>query len=241
MSTPPLFRIGIYGPDVNAGEKNSCGLWPAGVAAAITAAEACPEFLPEQAERSWGEILEGISGVVVIGHDYAPVRCSLDAEALCSWCHDHNIPYLGIDHGLLILNSSHGGTLHNDLPRDLPDALQHRHPPERGLRHAINVLPDTFLAELYGEGEVVVNSEHRKAVNRIARGLRATAVALDGVVEALESTNEWWALGVQWNPASPTASGLDIQVFRGLIDACTARQEGEQAPQRACVVPGSAA
>jgi putative glutamine amidotransferase len=241
MSTRPLFRIGIYGPDVSAGEKNGCGLWPAGVAAAVTAAEASPEFLPEQAERSWGEILEGISGVVVIGHDYAPVRCSLDAEALCTWCHDHNIPYLGIDHGLLILNSSHGGTLHNDLPRDLPDALQHRHPPERGLRHAINVLPDTCLAELYGEGEVVVNSEHRKAVNRIARGLQASAVALDGVIEALEMVKDWWALGVQWNPASSTASGLDIQVFRGLVDACARRLEGEPSPARAFAVPGSAA
>jgi gamma-glutamyl-gamma-aminobutyrate hydrolase PuuD len=241
MSNRPLLRIGIYGPDVSAGEKNGCGLWPAGVAAAVTAAEASPEFLPEQAERSWGEILEGISGVVVIGHDYAPGRCILDAEALCTWCHDHNIPYLGIDHGLHILNSSHGGTLHNDLPRDLPDALQHRHPPERGLRHAINVLPNTYLSDLYGEGEVVVNSEHRKAVNRIARGLRASAVALDGVVEALESGNDWWALGVQWNPASPTASGLDIQVFRGLVDACTRRLEEERTPMRALAVPGSAA
>jgi putative glutamine amidotransferase len=241
MSTRPPFRIGIYGPDLSAGEKNGCGLWPAGVAAAVTAAEATPEFLPEQAERSWGEILEGIVGVVVIGHDYAPRRCILDAEALCTWCHDHNIPYLGIDHGLHILNSSHGGTMHNDLPRDLPDALQHRHPPERGLRHAINVLPDTYLAELYGEGEVVVNSEHRRAVNRIARGFRASALALDGVIEALESVTDWWALGVQWNPASSTASGLDIQVFRGLVDACARREEGGVEQARALAVPGSAA
>jgi putative glutamine amidotransferase len=227
MTTPtrPTVRIGIYGPDISAGEKHGCGLWPAGVAAAITAAEAVPVFLPEQAERSWGEILEGISGVVVIGHDRATSRCVTDAEALCTWCHDHSMPFLGIDHGLHILNSSHGGTMHNDLPRDLPEALQHRHPPERGLRHAINVLPDTYLADLYGEGEVVVNSEHRKAVNRVARGLSVCAHALDGVIEALEAHGDWWALGVQWNPASATASGLDIQVFRGLVDACVRRWE----------------
>jgi putative glutamine amidotransferase len=238
----PTFRIGIYGPDLSAGEKNGCGLWPAGVSAAITAAEATPEVLPEVAEHSWGEILEGIAGVVVIGHDRAARRSITDAEALCTWCHDHSLPYLGIDHGLHILNCSHGGTLYNDLPRDLPDALQHRHPPERGLRHAINVLPDTCLAELYGEGEVVVNSEHRKAVNRIARGLRVCAHALDGVIEAIESSgNDWWALGVQWNPASSTASGLDIQVFRGLIDACARRLEGHTSRSAAYAVPGSAA
>src|SRR5207249_1920470 len=113
-----------------------------------------------------------------------------------------------------------GGTVHFDLPRDVPEALQHRHPPERGLRHAINVLPDTKLAGVYGEGEVVVNSEHRRAVARVARGFRVSAQALDGVTEAIEAENSWFALGVQWQPASATASGLDIQLFRGLVQAC---------------------
>jgi putative glutamine amidotransferase len=223
----PVIRIGISGPDVNAGEKHGCGLWPAGIAAALTAAEAASVTLPDQTDRSWGEVLEGVHGVVLVGHDRHPRRFVTEAEALVTWCHDHNIPLLGIDHGLHILNLAHGGTVHNDLPRDLPEALQHRHPPERGLRHAINVLPDTVLAELYGEGEVVVNSEHRRAVNRVARGLKVCATALDGVVEALESAGEWWALGVQWSPASGTASGLDIQVFRGLVEACVRRIDAE--------------
>jgi putative glutamine amidotransferase len=122
-----------------------------------------------------------------------------------------------------LINTSHGGTLHFDLPRDLPEALQHRHPPERGLRHAINVLPGTLLAQLYGEGEVVVNSEHRRAVARVARGFRVGANALDGVVEAIEADGDWFALGVQWGPSSSTASGLDIQLFRGLVSACVQR------------------
>ena len=132
-------------------------------------------------------------------------------------------PLLGIDHGLHLINTAHGGTVHFDLPRDQPDALQHRHPPERGLRHAINVLPSTRLADLYGEGEVVVNSEHRRAVQRVARGFRVSAQALDGVIEAVEADSDWFALGVQWEPASGTASGLDIQLFRGLVDACQRR------------------
>jgi putative glutamine amidotransferase len=121
------------------------------------------------------------------------------------------------------LNTSHGGTVFFDLPRDLPEALQHRHPPERGLRHAINVIEGTQLAELYGEGEVVVNSEHRRAVQRVARGFRVGAHALDGVIESIEAEEGWFALGVQWQPASATASGLDIQLFRGLIEACQVR------------------
>ncbi len=92
------------------------------------------------------------------------------------------------------------------------------------MRHAINVEPGTQLADIYGEGEIVVNSEHRRGINRVARGFRVSARALDGVIEAIEAEiDAWFALGVQWQPASSTASGLDIQLFRALVEACSTR------------------
>ncbi len=218
------FRVAVFGQDkVWANERHGCGLWPAGIAACLTAAESTPVHLPDREGRDWDELLEGCHGVVLTGHDGCARRYGAEAEDLCAWCHDHKFPLLAIDHGLHALNTSHGGTVYGDLPRDLPEALQHRHPPERGLRHAINVLPDTQLAAIYGEGEVVVNSEHRRAVQRLARGFKVGAVALDGVIEAIEAEEGWFAMGVQWHPASATASGLDIQLFRGLVDACGRR------------------
>src|SRR5262249_57974803 len=107
-----------------------------------------------------------------------------------------------------VLTVACGGTVYVDLAREFPEALQHRHPPERGLRHAIMVERGTRLATLYGEGEIVVNSEHRRAVERLARGFRVGARALDGVIEGVETHMEpWFALGVQWHPASASASG----------------------------------
>jgi putative glutamine amidotransferase len=220
----PSLRVGIFGQDcARPHERHGCGLWPAGIAACLTAADAEPVPLPDPDGQSWGELLDGLHGVVLAGDEAA--RCpAAEAEELCAWCHNHKFPLLGIDHGMHLLNSTHGGTIYFNLPRDLPEALQHRHPPERGLRHAINVLPDTRLADLYGEGEVVVNSEHRRAVQRVARGFRVGASALDGVIEAIESAEaDWFAVGVQWQPASATASGLDIQLFRGLVAACRVR------------------
>jgi putative glutamine amidotransferase len=224
LNRSPSLRIGIFGQDgVWANERHGCGLWAAGVAASITAADGIPVELTDLEDRSWDEVLEGLHGVVLSGHDTLPRLPAAEGEDLCLWCRDHQIPLLAIDHGLHLLNTAHGGTVYFDLPRDLPDALQHRHPPERGLRHAINVVPGTCLADLYGEGEVVVNSEHRRAVQRLARGFRVCAHALDGVIEAIEADSDWFALGVQWHPTSATASGLDIQLFRGLIDACQQR------------------
>jgi putative glutamine amidotransferase len=186
----------------------------------IAAAGATPVFLkPNVGDRSWDEIIDDCIGVVVCGFDRGPTRQG-DLESLCLWAKTNRFPILGIDRGMLALNSALGGLNYEDLPRELPEALQHRHPPEHGLRHAILVQPNTLLARVYGEGEIVVNSEHRQAVQRVAPNFNVGGTALDGVIEAIEHKNDnWFAMGVQWQPASASASGLDIQVFRALIDA----------------------
>jgi putative glutamine amidotransferase len=223
---PPI-RIGILGQESSsANERHGCGLWKAGYANCLEFAEAAPVRLPESPDVSWSETLADVQGVLIVGHDGDNRRTLAHSDSLVIWCREHDFPILGVDHGMHELNSAHNGTLFQDVGREWPEALQHRHPPERGLRHAINVIPDTRLAEIYGEGEIVVNSEHRRAIQRVARGFRASALALDGVVEAIESVSEdWFAMGIQWHPASATASGLDIQVFRGLIAAAQRRAE----------------
>jgi putative glutamine amidotransferase len=223
-------QIAVYGPEVKAAGRG-IGLWSSGYQGALTAAGATPTFLPAATGgESWDEVLGHFHGVVVIGFsDGAPAKMG-DVESLCLWCKQHRFPLLAIDQGLLAMNTAFGGLNHHDLACELPEALQHRHPPEPGLRHAIMVQPDTMLCSIYGEGEIVVNSEHRQAIQRVAVGFQATGVALDGVIEAIESKSDtWFALGVQWQPASPTASGLDIQVFRGLTSA--AEQQRERAAQ----------
>ncbi len=226
-SKPPPVHVGIYGPDrTPCNERHGCGLWMAGYAACLQAADAVPVALNDRPDRPFGELLAGLHGVVLIGHDGDPRRPANAPEALCLWCREHDFPLLAVDHGMHALNAALGGTVFQDVGRELPEALQHRHPPERGLRHAIAVVPQTRLADIYGDGEVVVNSEHRRAVQRPARGLRVCATALDGVIEAVEADSEdWFALGIQWHPASATSSGLDIQVFRGLVEACLRRLE----------------
>ena len=218
FATPSPVRLAVYGSELNT-QGRGVGLWSIGYQGAITAAGATPVFLkPATGSRSWKELLDGMKGVVVSGFAEGGSKQG-DMESLCLWCKQQRFPVLAIDRGLLAMNAALGGVNYTDLPRELPDALQHRHPPEPGLRHAINVQPGTALADIYGEGEIVVNSEHRQAIQRVAPGFKISGTALDGVIEAIESTSEtWFALGVQWQPAAASASGLDIQVFRGLLD-----------------------
>jgi gamma-glutamyl-gamma-aminobutyrate hydrolase PuuD len=228
MSNNPFpIRVGIYGQDnTPKKERHGCGLWMAGYSACVEAAEGVPVFLPETPPISWGDTLADVQGVLIIGHDGDARRALTNSDTLVRWCRENEFPILGVDHGMHALNTAFNGTVYQDVGREFPEALQHRHPPERGLRHAINVVAGTRLCDIYGEGEIVVNSEHRRAVQRLARGFRASATALDGIIESIESEREdWFALGIQWNPASATASGLDIQVFRGLVNAARRRAE----------------
>ena len=228
-------RIGFFGSDGCEGdERHGCGLWPAGYAASITAVGATPVILDQFGSRRAGlEMLEDVHAVVFAEHDTSGERRITAGEKLCEWCRKRRLPLLVIDRAMQLLNSIHGGSSYADLAHELPEALQHRHPPERGLRHAINVEPKTRLAKIYGDGEVVVNSEHRRAICRVARGFRVTGRALDGVIEAIEpETDAWYALGVQWHPASATSSGLDIQLFRGLVEAAKERSEAPARPAR---------
>jgi gamma-glutamyl-gamma-aminobutyrate hydrolase PuuD len=188
----------------------------------LTAADATAVVIPPFSGKvGLDAAVDGLHGLVIADSEPFSGRQLLQCERLCEWCQARDVPVLAIDAGLHVLNTIFGGTVYSDLPRELPEALQHRHPPEKGLRHAIEVVPGSRLSDLYGDGEIIVNSEHRRAVHRIARGFRLSAKALDGVIEAIEAEKEdWFALGVQWHPASATASGLDIQLFRGLVEAC---------------------
>ena len=64
-------------------------------------------------------------------------------------------------------------------------------------RQPIEIAEPSILASALGGGAVTVNSFHHQALGELGDGLRATAVAPDGVVEAIE-LDGGAVLGVQW-------------------------------------------
>ncbi|MFN4259504.1 MAG: gamma-glutamyl-gamma-aminobutyrate hydrolase family protein [Gemmataceae bacterium] len=227
-NTPPPIRIGIYGSEETfvSHQRRGCALWAPGYANVVAAAGAAPRPLQLLPGCSWDEVLNDVEGVVFTSQRGGNGRHQAEEERLCHWCRELRIPILAVDHGLHVLNTTFGGTLYLDLPSEVPDALQHQHPDEDGIRHAIAVTPDTRIAHIYGDGEIIVNSKHRQGICRVAPGFIVGARALDGVIESIEpESDDWFALGVQWRPAAASASGLDIQLFRALIEACEQRRK----------------
>ena len=150
------------------------------------------------------------------------------------------LPVLGICRGLQILNVARGGTLHQHLP-DAPglDGLA-AHTPAPGSygSHPVRISPGSKLAEILapadtadgpdanGRGalERTVPTSHHQAIDRLGDGLRATAWAADGVIEAVELDmvspgQHPFVLAVQWHPET----GDDPSLFRALIAAASGR------------------
>ena len=131
------------------------------------------------------------------------------------------MPVLGIGVGLHQLNVACGGTLFVHLPEEQPRAMPHSDTSCSGPhRHAVLLQPGTRLDEIYGGGEIRVNSNHHQAVKTVGARFRVSALAPDGVIEAIEATDpNWFCVGVQWQPESETASALDMQLFECFLQA----------------------
>jgi putative glutamine amidotransferase len=131
------------------------------------------------------------------------------------------LPLLAIGLGAQQLNVACGGSLYLHLPEDLPRSLPHRDPTGAPHRHTVLIEPNTRMEEIYGPGEIRVNSAHHQAVRQVGAGLRAGATSPDGVIEAVEAADaDWFCVGVQWHPESETASALDLQLFECFVQAC---------------------
>ncbi len=135
-------------------------------------------------------------------------------------------PLLAIGLGMQQLNVAQGGSLYLHLPEELPRSLPHRDPSGGAHRHSVLLEPGTRMEEIYGAGEIRVNSAHHQGVRQLGTGLRIGATSPDGVIEAIEAVEpNWFCVGVQWHPESESASALDLQLFECFVQACTRQSQ----------------
>ncbi|MEP6818123.1 MAG: gamma-glutamyl-gamma-aminobutyrate hydrolase family protein [bacterium] len=112
------------------------------------------------------------------------------------------LPLFAICFGMQSLNVSRGGTLIQDIPSQLPQAINHQQgAPRERLSHAITLAQTSLLLSLASNEGSLVNSHHHQAVEKVGRDLIATAWTSDGLIEAVEDSRpDRFALGVQWHP-----------------------------------------
>lgn len=130
-------------------------------------------------------------------------------------------PILGICRGLQVINVAMGGTICQDIPSHIQNPIKHMQDAPRWHKsHEIEIVDtESLIYKIMGRGRTCVNSFHHQAVERPAPNLKITALAPDGVVEAMESEAGGFCLGVQWHPEDLIDDIIHMRLFEFMINA----------------------
>jgi putative glutamine amidotransferase len=127
---------------------------------------------------------------------------------------ERGIPLLGVCRGMQVLNVACGGTLDQHIPDRLGHEI-HRPLPGSWAEHDVRIEPGSLAARATGTELLTVKSHHHQGIDRIGDALTATAWATDDdSVEAIESGDGGFALGVLWHPEEDAAD----QVIPSLVE-----------------------
>ena len=137
---------------------------------------------------------------------------------------DADLPLLAICRGAQVLNVAAGGTLVQDIPSAVESDLAHSLvEPKNHISHEVKVTAGSRLQQALGDAvsqahTCRVNSRHHQSVGRLGTSLFPSAAAPDGVVEAIESGEKEFCIGVQWHPENFWRTGE----FKSLFDSFVA-------------------
>jgi putative glutamine amidotransferase len=192
---------------------------PRRYAAALKAAGGLPIVLPPiGSAATLRELVNRLDGILISGGDFdihpsfygeppvgelgklKPERTEFELE-LTGLALQHDLPVLGICGGAQAINVAFGGSLYQDIATQHPDAVDHQQGAKKETGgHRVQIEPGTRLRQIVKRRDLEVNTTHHQAVKSLGRGLVVNAIAEDGLVEGIESSNHGFILGVQWHP-----------------------------------------
>ncbi|KAK7274134.1 hypothetical protein RIF29_15211 [Crotalaria pallida] len=172
--------------------------------------------------------------------------------SLAKLCLERNIPYMGICRGSQVLNVACGGTLYQDIGKELskkcPESERVMHinyDDYDGHRHVVKVVENTPLHHWFkdsleenGKMEIFVNSYHHQGVKRLAQRFVPMAFAPDGLIEGFYDPDAYnpeegkFIMGLQFHPErmrKPDSDDFDYQgcpfAYKEFVKAVIAYQK----------------
>lgn len=198
----------------------------------VVAAGGLPVVLPSLDPAFAAAAVDGIDGLLLTGGgDIDPRRYGAEPEpetgapdherdawelALVAAARRAEVPILGICRGAQVLNVASGGTLVQHLPTREADGHDDLDRAAHEV-HDVVVALDSTLHLALGAASVRANTLHHQSVDAVGEGLSATGIAVDGVVEAIESDDDL-VLGVQWHPELLLDRPIHLALFAWLVD-----------------------
>jgi putative glutamine amidotransferase len=216
---------------------------------AVEAAGGLPIVIPLMEEDAIEPLLDRLDGICLSGgpdldpqhygadphRELGPTEPDLDRfELQVARCADaREMPILAICRGTQALNVVRGGVLHQHLP-ELGEKVPHRQEaPGTQTSHPVRITRGSRLAaalgyerELEVADELDVNSFHHQAIDRLGEGLKVTACAPDGTIEAVEDPQREFLIGVQWHAETLVHRPYEAALFQHFVAACKSQGSG---------------
>jgi putative glutamine amidotransferase len=207
--------------------EEETALIPAAYVRAIEAAGGRPLLVPPSTDGI-DETLDRLDGLLFSGgSDLDPELYGQEAHpetngivperdraeiALLRAALERDMPVLAVCRGSQVLNVALGGDLVQHLP-DLIGDEKHKHTPGEFADHEVDLEPGTRVQKILGD-HAPVKSHHHQGYGKLGNGLRESARADDGTIEALEDPERRFAIGVLWHPEA----GEDFALFEALVE-----------------------
>lgn len=130
-------------------------------------------------------------------------------------CYKNKIPVLGICRGCQIMNVAMGGNLFQEIKTGIQ---HHQQAPGSEPTHTIFIEKNSILYKVFKKQKIMVNSFHHQAVKKPGKNLKVSARSKDEVIEAIETENHPFFVGVQFHVEYLWKKNRDfLQLFRLFI------------------------
>ena len=150
----------------------------------------------------------------------SPVRRTAFEIALFKVASNAGKPVLANCYGTQLVNIALGGKLYQDIALQVSAPIKHK--ASRGgekVFHFVDIFEGTRLSRIMGASRIRVRSAHHQSVKNPGRGLVLSAVAHDGVVEALEPRSKNFLIAVQWHPEKTPHDRYTKKLFEAFVSA----------------------
>jgi len=126
-------------------------------------------------------------------------------------------PILGICGGEQLMNVASGGSLIQDINQSIQTKICHEQQnPRNEVSHEIAITKNSKLYNIVKSEKIEVNSAHHQSVNSLGEDFISSALASDGIIEAIEHVKHPWCLGLQWHPEF-LITKADIAIIKDFI------------------------
>ncbi len=165
--------------------------------------------------QHYGERFTKKVGAIVPERDKQEIELAKDIMA------NSKMPVLGICRGMQILNVAAGGSLYQDLGSINVSEHFVATSPKYHVVHDIKLRKNSRINMILKEDTLNVNSYHHQAIKDVSNMFEVAATTDEGVIEAIETKEDRFVMGVQWHPEMlVTRHKEHLEIFESFINAC---------------------